>query len=50
MLLADCRKLTQQAQEVVALKTYAKEVERFRKRQDQIQDLVKELSSLVDCS
>lgn len=48
MLLADCQKLTQQAQEVVALKTYAKEVERFRKRQDQIQDLVKELSSLVD--
>jgi len=47
MLVGDCQQLTQQAQEVVDLKTYATEVDKFRKRENQIQLLVKELSPLV---
>lgn len=47
MFLEDCRKLSQQAQDVGVLKKYATDLGKFRNREEQIQALVKELSPLV---
>jgi hypothetical protein len=47
MLIADCQELSRQSHKVVALKTYATEVDRFRGRENQIQMLVEEISSLA---
>jgi hypothetical protein len=47
MLVADCQQLTQQAQEVVGLKTYGTEVNRFRDRQQRLTTLVEGLRPLV---
>lgn len=48
MLLEDCQKLSQQAQDIGLLKKYATDLGKYRNREDQIQALVKELSPLVE--
>lgn len=47
MLLEDCQKLSQQAQDVVALKKYATDLNKFRDRENKIIPLVEELRPLV---
>lgn len=47
MLLEDCQKLSQRAQDIGVLKKYATDLGKFRNREDQIQTFVKELSPLV---
>ncbi|PSN16986.1 hypothetical protein C7293_00205 [filamentous cyanobacterium CCT1] len=47
MLLEDCQKMSQHAQDIGFLKKYATDLGKFRNREDQIQALVKELSPLV---
>lgn len=47
MFLEDCQKLSQQVQNVVALKKYATDLGKFRDRQNRIEPLVEELHSLV---
>lgn len=47
MLIADCQELSRQSQEVVALKTYATEVDRFRDRQQKLATLVEGFKPVV---
>lgn len=47
MLIANCQELSRQSQEVLALKNYATEVDRFRDRQQKLAILVEGLQPLV---
>jgi hypothetical protein len=47
MLLGDCQKLSQQVQDVVALKKYATDLDKFRDRQQKLTALVGELKPVV---
>lgn len=47
MLIEDCQKLSQQTQDVVALRKYASNLREFRDRQNKIESLVKELRAVA---